>query len=182
MVDEALGISGQTHPFSTRWVIASVLIYTAMETAIAVFLAPAIFAGRLGSPMLEMRLQMLMHLASFYLGGIAVGVISPGVRLTEPAVGAFVSVGIVFLMSFFLPHAFMHFDLTKIMIGGGIAFGLALAGAWTGESVMGNVSGAEDSRRGRLRNKLWGDHGALGSGSGSRVPSSLTSAERARLR
>lgn len=178
MVDDALGISGQTHPFSARWVIASVIIYTVMETAIAVFLAPAIFAGRLGSPMLQMRLQMIMHLASFYVGGVAVGVISPGVRLTEPAVGAFLSVGIVFCMSFFLPHSFMHWDMSKILIGGGIAFTLGLAGAWTGERIMGNVSSGHDSRRGRMRHKLWGDRGLLGHGLGARVP--LNSTERAR--
>lgn len=162
MVDDALGIRGQTHPFSTRWVVASVVIYTAMEITIALFLAPAIFAGRLASPMLQMRLQMLMHLGSFYVGGVAVGVISPGVRLTEPAVGAFVAVCIVFLISFFMPHAFFHWDWTKILIGGGIAFGLGLAGAHTGEKIMGNVDDADDgSRRSRLRSKMWGDHGLL---------------------
>jgi hypothetical protein len=170
-------IRGQTHPFSTRWVVASVLIYTAMEIGIALFLAPAIFAGRLASPMLQMRMQMIMHLASFYVGGVVVGVISPGVRLTEPALGAFFAVMIVFLMSFFMPHSFMHFDLTKILVGGGIGFGLGLAGAWTGERIMGNVvEGDERTRRGRVRTKLWGDHGLLGSGSsGSRVPAASRS-------
>ncbi|MDP2342024.1 MAG: hypothetical protein Q8O67_13785 [Deltaproteobacteria bacterium] len=148
------------------------VIYTAMEIGIALFLAPAIFAGRLASPMLQMRMQMIMHLASFYVGGVVVGVISPGVRLTEPAIGAFVAVMIVFLMSFFMPHSFMHFDLTKIAVGGGIGFGLGLAGAWSGERIMGNVvEGDDSSRRGRMRTKLWGDHGLLGEGSGSRVPS-----------
>lgn len=179
MVD-ALGIRGQTHPFSTRWVIASVVIYTAMEIAIAVVIAPAIFAGRLASPMLQMRLQMLMHLGSFYVGGVAVGMLSPGVRLAEPAIGAFVAVAIVFLMSFFLPHAFLHWDTTKILIGGGIAFALALAGAFTGERVMGNVGVDDDNRRGRVRNRMWGDEGLLGSGSGSRVPSARSSSSARR--
>jgi hypothetical protein len=118
---DALGISGQTHGFSTRWVMASVVIYTGLEIGIALVLAPAIFGAMLASPMVQMRLEMLMHLASFYVGGVAVGVISPGVRLAEPAVGAFISVVLVFLLSVFLPHSFIHFDLTKIAIGGGIA-------------------------------------------------------------
>ena len=182
MVQGALGIQGQTHSFSTRWVMASVLIYTGLEIGIALGLAPAIFAGRLASPMLQMRLQMIMHLASFYVGGVAVGVISPGVRLIEPAVGAFVSVVIVFMMSLFMPHAFFSFDLTKIAIGGGIAFALALMGAFTGERIMGNVGADDASARGRVRNSMWGDHGLLGSGSGSRVPSSTSLSSGSRRR
>lgn len=180
MGDDVLGISGQKHPFSTKWVIASVLIYTAMEIAIALAIAPAIFAGRLASPMLQMRLQMLMHLGSFYVGGVAVGIISPGVRLAEPAVGAFIAVLLVFLMSVFMPHAFMSFDTTKIVLGGGIAFVLALMGAFTGERLMGNVSADDDSARGRVRNSMWGEQGMLGTGSGSRVPSSSLSSSRRR--
>jgi hypothetical protein len=176
---DALGISGQTHGFSTRWVMASVVIYTALEIGIALVLAPAIFGAMLASPMVQMRLEMLMHLASFYVGGVAVGVISPGVRLAEPAVGAFISVVLVFLLSMFLPHSFIHFDLTKIAIGGGIAFVLALMGAFTGERIMGNVDADDHSARGRVRSSMWGDHGLLGTGSGSRVP---TASSRSRSR
>ena len=176
MSNDVLGINGQKHPFSMKWVMASVLIYTAMEVAIAVVIAPAIFAGRLASPML----QMLMHLGSFYVGGVVVGVISPGVRLTEPAVGAFIAVLLVFLMSVFMPYAFMSFDTTKIVMGGGIALVLALMGAFTGERIMGNVSGEEDTARGHIRNSMWGEQGMLGSGSGTRVPSSSLSSSRRR--
>ena len=153
----------QSQPFSWSWVMASVLIFTAMEIAIAVFLAPAIFAGRLASPMLQMRLQVLMHLASFYVGGVAVGVISPRVRLTEPAAGAFIAVGITFMMSFFMPSHWLSFDLGRLMVGGGIAFALALAGAFTGEKWMGNVE-SEDDARARVRDRMWGDHGLLSHG------------------
>jgi len=180
MVDDVLGIEGQTHPFSTKWVMASVLIYTAMEIGIAVFLAPAIFAGRLASPMLQIRLEMLMHLASFYVGGVAVGVISPGVRLAEPAIGAFIAVLLVFLMSFFMPMSFMNFDTTKIVIGGGIAMVLALMGAFTGERIMGNVSGDDGSARGKVRDTMWGDRGLLGTGSATRVPTSSRSKSSSR--
>ena len=55
---------------------ASVLIFTAMEIGIAVLLAPAIFAGRLASPMLQMRLEMIMHLGSFLVGGLLVGLVT----------------------------------------------------------------------------------------------------------
>lgn len=134
-------------PFSVPWVLVGVLVYTAMEIAIAAFLAPVILTGRLASPMLQMRLQMLMHLGSFYLGGLAIGVVTPGARLIEPAVSAFIAVAIVFLMSFFMPTWFMHWSTTKVIIGGGLAAGLAVMGAYTGEKWMGNVERV-DGRRG----------------------------------
>lgn len=153
----------QSQPFSTWWMLASVLIFTGMEIAIAIVLAPAIFAGRLASPMLQMRLQMLMHLASFLAGGVFVGIISPRVRLMEPAVGAFIAVALVFLMSVFMPHHFFHWSWSKIFVGGGIAFAIALFGAYTGEKWMGNIS-EPGSRRAELRDRMWGDHGMLSRG------------------
>lgn len=150
-------------PFSWSWTFASVLIFTAMEIAIAVFLAPAIFAGYLASPMLQMRLQTLMHLASFWAGGVAVGIISPRLRLMEPAVGAFFAVMVTFMMSFFMPTHWMRFDVNKLVVGGGIAFALALAGAWTGERIMGNVA-ADDDVRARVRDRMWGERGVLSRG------------------
>jgi hypothetical protein len=158
---ESLGITGETHSFSYKWTLAAVVVYTAMEIGIAIFLAPAIFAGRLASPMLQMRLQMIMHLGSFFLGGIVVGVLSPGVRLVEPALGAFLAVAIVFTMSFFMPTWFHHWSTNKVLIGGGIALVLGLLGAWTGEKWMGNISPDDDNRRGRLRRSMWGDEGML---------------------
>lgn len=152
----------QPQPFSTAWVVASVLIFTAMEISIAVVLAPALLAGKLASTMLQMRVEMLMHLFSFYLGGIVVGVISPRVRLLEPAVGAFIAVILVFLSSFFLPMHYLGFSLTKIVVGGGIAFALGLVGAYTGERWMGNIPGTE--QRAAVRKRLWGPDGALSGG------------------
>jgi xanthosine utilization system XapX-like protein len=164
----------QSQPFSTAWMIASVLIFTAMEILIAIVIAPAIFAGRLASPMLQMRLEMLMHLGSFLVGGLFVGIISPRVRMMEPAVGAIIAVALVFLMSVFMPHSFMHWSWTKIAVGGGIAFALALSGAYTGEKWMGNVS-EPGTRRADFRDKMWGDHGLLSRGDTSFLASSSES-------
>lgn len=171
----------QSQPFSTWWMIASVLIFTGMEILIAILIAPAIFAGRLASPMLQMRLQMLMHLGSFLVGGIFVGIISPRVRMMEPAVGAVIAVALVFLMSVFMPYSFMHWSWTKIAIGGGIAFGLALFGAYTGEKWMGNISDPSTGR-GRLRERLWGDHGMLSRGDTRFLASSSSSSSFERNR
>jgi hypothetical protein len=151
--------------FSWAWVIASVLIITGMEIGIAVVISPLLLASRLATQMVQLRLDMLMHLGSFLLGGWLVGIISPRVRMWEPAVGALISVMLVFLMSFFLPQTWMRWDWNKIVIGGGIAFVLALAGAYTAEKWMGNVECDDpDSRRARLREDLWGSRGRLSRG------------------
>ncbi len=158
-------VPAQSQPFSWAWVIASVLIITAMEIGIAIVISPALLASRLASQMVQLRLDMLMHLGSFLLGGWLVGIISPRVRMWEPAVGAAIAVVIVFLMSFFLPYSYMRWDWSKIVVGGGIGFGLALAGAYTAEKWMGNVETERpDSRRARLRRDLWGNEGMLSRG------------------
>ncbi|MBI5495433.1 MAG: hypothetical protein HY904_10450 [Deltaproteobacteria bacterium] len=140
--------------FSVAWCVASVGLYTAAEILLGKFLGPLI-VGTYVSPMLHLRVMTGMHLASFFLGGCAVGVISPGVRLAEPAVGAFVSVFISMLMSVFMPTPWMNMSMGKLLVGGGIAFFLALAGAWTGEKWMGNVAQDRSTARGRIRGQLW---------------------------
>ena len=128
-------------PFSTRWMVVGIVLYTVLEMAIALVLAPAVFAGRMSSHMLQWRLQMVMHLGSFYLGGLVLGIITPGIRLVEPAAAAFISVALVFLMSFFSPSIMMQWSFSKLVMGGGIAAALAVMGAYTGEKWMGNVEG-----------------------------------------
>lgn len=166
----------QRQPFSWAWVIASVLIITGMEIGIAVVISPLLMASRLATQMVQLRLDMLMHLGSFLVGGWLVGIISPRVRMWEPAVGALISVMLVFLISFFLPHSWWRWDWNKIFVGGGIAFVLALAGAYTAEKWMGNVEGeGSDSRRARLRQDLWGSQGLLSRGDPRFVVSRPTS-------
>ncbi|MBL8916169.1 MAG: hypothetical protein JNM17_36045 [Archangium sp.] len=145
-------------PFSSGWVMLSVVLFLAIELIIGTWLGPLI-VGKYVSPMFHYQVQMLMHLGSLYLGGLAVGIVSPGRRLMEPAVGAFISVLLVFLMSFFMPTWFFVFDLTKVLVGGGIGFLLALFGAWTGEKWMGNLPPDEmkNTTRGRLRSSMWED-------------------------
>jgi hypothetical protein len=153
-----------SRPFSTAWTLVSIVLFLAIELLIGTWLAPLI-VGAYVSPMFHLQVQMLMHLVSFYLGGVFVGVLSPGIRMKEPAVGAFISVGVVFIMSFFMPSMFIAFTPSKVLVGGGIAFVLALMGAYSGEKFMGNVDAndptARASSRGRLRSKLWADDGVF---------------------
>jgi hypothetical protein len=162
-----------SQPFSTAWTFVSVVLFLAVELVIGTWLAPLI-VGAYVSPMFHMEVQMIMHLGSFYLGGVLVGLISPGIRMKEPAIGAFISVLVVFLMTFFMPGAFFNFQGSKVLIGGGLAFVLALIGAYSGEKFMGNVEAndpaARTSSRGRLRSKLWADDGIFFTRDRSRLP------------
>jgi len=151
-------------PFSIEWTVASVVLFTAIEILIGGWLGPVMW-GRYVSPMLHAKVIMLMHLGSYFCGGILVGIISPRIRMLEPAVAAFVSVALVLVMAFFLPVGFVRlpgltviggpFSLGKLIIGGGIAFGLALLGAYLGEKWMGNVADDPSTARGRLRSRMW---------------------------
>lgn len=149
--------------FSVGWTVVSIVLFCAVEIFLGGFVGP-VLVGAFVSQALYLKLQMLLMLGSYYVGGILVGILSPRVRLVEPAVGAFVSVGVVFLMSFFLPYTWLRFEPGKMLVGGGIAFVLALAGAYTGESWMGNVGDDPSTARGRLRQRMWGERGLLSGG------------------
>lgn len=150
--------------FSINWTILSVVLFLAFELLIGTWLGPLV-AGKYVSPMFHTELKMGMHLLAIYLGGMAVGFVSPGRRLAEPAVGAVISVVLVFLMSVFMPHSFWAFDWTKVFVGGTIAMLTALAGAWHAEKLMGNLDPNLEadrvSARGRLRARLWADDDGL---------------------
>ena len=127
----------ENQPFSKKWVIASTAIFVAVELFLGGLIGN-IVVGTVMSLNLRVMLQGLLNLLSFFIGGFIIGLISPGIRIWEPAVGAFLSVSLMLCLSFFTPYSFIQFSLTKMLIGGGIAFFLALAGARMGEKVAGN--------------------------------------------
>ena len=128
----------QYRSFSWRWTIASALIFIVAELVLG-GLVGQLVVGRFMSLGLRFLLQGVLHLASFLVGGFIVGLISPGVRTSEPAVGAFLSVALMLALSLFTPYSFIRFSLTKMLIGGGIAIMLALAGARLAERIVGNI-------------------------------------------
>ena len=93
--------------------------------------------GKYMSHSLGFMLQGLLNLLSFFIGGVVIGVISPGLRIHEPAVGAFLSVAIMLCLSIFTPYSFIQFSLLKMLCGGVIALFLALSGAKLGERITG---------------------------------------------
>ena len=124
-------------PFSTKWMLASMAIFIGIELLLGGIVGQ-IVVGRFMSLSLRFMLQGLLNVVSFFIGGFIIGVISPGLRVREPATGAFLSVAVMLILSIFTPYSFIRFSLTKMIIGGVVAFCLALTGAKIGEKVTGH--------------------------------------------
>lgn len=124
--------------FSWGWVGGAFVVFIAVELVIGGLIGEVLL-GRYRSISLGFTLQGLLHVASFLIGGFLVGVVSPGKRLMEPAVAAFGSVLFMFVLTVFTPYAWFVFSTDRVIVGGGLAFLLALAGAWFGERVTGQV-------------------------------------------
>ncbi len=124
-------------PFSWKWVVISMVIFVGFELLLG-GLVGEVLLGRYQSLATAFLLQGLLNLSGYFVGGIIVGVISPNVRIHEPAVGAFGAVALMFALTTFTPYSFIRFSTAKLVIGGGIAFVLALTGAKIGEKITGN--------------------------------------------
>ena len=125
------------------------VIFIAIELLLGGIVAQLI-SGRFVGRVAQVRFEMLLMLASYFFGGVLVGLISPGVRTLEPAVGAFLAVLITFIYAFFTPHRLFAFSTNRILIGGIIAFLLALLGADLGERIaarFGNRSSKDYLKR-----------------------------------
>ncbi len=103
--------------FSKKWMFASVAIFIGVELILG-GLVGNVVVGRFLSRSLYFILQGVLNLVSFFIGGFIIGLISPGIRIHEPAVGAFLSVSIMLCLSIFTPYSFIHFSLTKMLVGG----------------------------------------------------------------
>jgi hypothetical protein len=130
--------NARTAEFSTFWMVMSIVVFIVAEVVIG-YVVGTFLLGSYVSRMWHLRMQVVLYLGAYFVGGLVVGLISPGVRMIEPAIGAFVSVFLTLAISLFLPHTFMRLDFGKLLLGGGIAFAIAFAGARIGERMMGNV-------------------------------------------
>ena len=124
----------QEQPFSRNWLIFSVVIFMVFEIVIGGWLAQVLVGKRI-SHMLSLRIELILSLGSFFLGGLVVGLISPGRRLMEPAIAAAISVVLTFMISFFTPLMFVQASVSRMLIGGAVAFIVALWGADLGERL-----------------------------------------------
>ena len=123
-------------PFSKRWMLISLGVFVGVELLLGGLVGEWV-SGYM-SLSLRFLLQGALNLASYFVGGLIIGMISPGVRVHEPAVGALLAVALMLSMSLFTPYSFIRFSVTKLVVGGAIAFGLALTGARLGERLTGH--------------------------------------------
>jgi hypothetical protein len=130
-----------THPrerqFSVPWAAASTLVFFVSELVLGGLVGRAVVT-RYESLGLANVIQGVLNLIGYFVGGFFIGFVSPGIRVLEPAVGAFFSVALVLVVTLFTPYAFLNFSLTKLLVGGAIAFLLAYLGARLGERAAGN--------------------------------------------
>ena len=124
--------------FSFGWVVGSLLIFLAVEVVLAGLIGT--FVGGFLSPGTAFSIKGLLNLVSYLIGGLIVGAASKNIRMLEPAIGAFLAVALTLMLTFFTPYTFLAFSSVKLVIGGGIAFVLALVGATVGEQLTGSVS------------------------------------------
>jgi hypothetical protein len=131
-------VGAKTAEFSTFWMVMSILTFLVAEVILGWFVGTFLLGGYV-SQMWHLRMQVLLYLGAYFVGGIFIGVVSPGLRMIEPAMGAFVSVFLTLAISLFLPYTFMRLSFGKLVVGGLIAFAIAFAGARIGERFMGNA-------------------------------------------
>ena len=128
---------GPQRPFDLKWVLVSMGVFIAAEILFGALLAD-VLAGPVTSMTLRFMLQGVLNLLGFFVGGVLIGLFSPGLRIREPAMGAFLCVVLMMVLTLFTPYSFIRFSLTKMLIGGAVAFWLALVGARFGERLAGN--------------------------------------------
>lgn len=129
--------SKRNNKFSFLWVILSFITFVFVELFLGGFVGQVLI-GKYISISLKLTIQALLHLSSFFIGGVIIGILSPGIRIWEPAIAAFLSVGIMFSISMFTPYSYISFSQEKMLVGGCIAFFLSRMGARLGERVVGN--------------------------------------------
>ncbi len=129
---------------SILWILYSLVVFIVVELFLAGFVGQVV-VGRFVPHTLTYLIEVILIISSFFIGGAIVGIISPKIRILEPAIAAFLCVLLTLSISFFSPYRFMAFTWTKVAIGGGTAFFLAWFGAFLGEKFSARM-GNKDSR------------------------------------
>ena len=129
-------VAMEKRAFSYKWMFLSMATFIGIELVLG-GLVGEVLLGRYLSLSLQFTLQGLLNLVSYFIGGLLIGAVSPGLRMREPAVGAFLSVALMLGLTVFTPYSFIRFSLTKLVLGGIIACFLAYWGAELGEKLSG---------------------------------------------
>jgi len=84
-------------------------------------------------------LQGLFNLAGFGVGGFLIGVLSPGRRIAEPAVGAAATMVLISILALFVPFRYLGYSNSGIIFASLFAAAIAGGGAYVGEKITGNA-------------------------------------------
>ena len=134
-----MAYGGSRKKFSWPWVFISIAVFIGIELFFGGFVVREV-RGRFVGGIMWFKLEMIIMLASYFFGGMVVGFLSPGVRIFEPAVGAFCAVLITLIYSVFTPMVrCFGFSSDRALIGGAIVFVLALLGADFGERLAAKI-------------------------------------------
>lgn len=120
--------------FSWGWMLASLVIFIIAEIAIAGLFQTNWFLTFIPHSF-RYLVEVVSFSLSFLIGGIIISLISPSIRVLEPAIAAFFSLILLLSNGFFTPNGFADFSIIKMLIGGSIAFALAIYGARLGEKI-----------------------------------------------
>ena len=131
----------QQETFEWKWAALAFVIYL---TAQAIFLAglpkviPSYDPQGLGG--------LLMSIAIWFVGGVAVGLVSPGKTFVEPAVGALIAaIPTLGFLAAITPQGFQPTILAYI-VGGMLGVMIALFGAFLGERIQMGTRGHAPSK------------------------------------
>lgn len=125
-------------PFSNKWVVMSMAAFIATELVIGGLLGEVLL-GRTASINTSFLLQGLLNLAGFAVGGFIIGVVSPGRRIAEPAVGAAATLVLISILALFVPFRYLGYSSGGLFFGAVVAAAIAGGGAYFGEKFTGNA-------------------------------------------
>lgn len=125
-------------PFSWGWVWLSFVLFVLVQTLLGHLAGKYLLQGyQTGHT--RYLVEGGINLSSYYLGGFAIGFFSIKVRLLEPAVAAAFAMLACLSVGWFTPVVFYQFGMSKFLLGGLLAAGLAYSGAFSAERLTGQV-------------------------------------------
>lgn len=139
--EEEAARANQQEGFSVLWVIVAFVVYIALQGVI-IGLLPMLIPSYdpQGFP------GLAISVAVWFVGGIAVGFISPGKTFLEPAVGALVaSIPTIVYLKWSTPDGFEP-SLVAYVVGGLMGIMISLFGAFLGEQVQRMTRGHQKGR------------------------------------
>lgn len=120
-------------PFSWGWTLASIVVFAVFQLGFGWAAGKWLFIGPYLTENMRFFVEGAINLLSYFLSGLLIGVVSPRVRLLEPALGAAIVVVATLSVGLFTPNRLLAMGPLKLAFGGALAFGLALWGATLGE-------------------------------------------------